>query len=144
MKDSWPYCSLSQATQLAAYQCCQEEETHAFDTCVDGGFCLQQDKTLSPRVQIDLAMIRRNIVLERRLIDDLLDLTRITHNKLELLEVPLDLHSVLQNATDVCVSGIEGRNLDLSLNLAADHTGAIGDGVCRQQVFWNVIRHAIK
>jgi PAS domain S-box-containing protein len=105
---------------------------------------LQQDQTLSPRTQADLAMIRRNIVLENRLIDDLLDLTRITHNKLELLEVPLELHSVLQNSIDVCVAGIETKTLDLSLNLDASETGTKGDMVRLQQVFWNVIRNATK
>jgi PAS domain S-box-containing protein len=105
---------------------------------------LQQDKTLSTRAQADLAMIRRNIVLETRLIDDLLDLTRITHNKLELIKVPLDVHGVLQNAVDVCVSGIEAKNLDLSLNFTAEDTGTLGDMVRLQQVFWNVIRNATK
>lgn len=105
---------------------------------------LQQDQTLSPRAQADLAMIRRNIVLETRLIDDLLDLTRITHNKLELLEVPLELHSVLQNSIDVCVAGVEAKTLDLSLNLSASETDTTGDMVRLQQVFWNVIRNATK
>jgi PAS domain S-box-containing protein len=105
---------------------------------------LQQDQTLSPRVQIDLAMIRRSILLETRLIDDLLDLTRITHNKLELLEAPLDLHSVLRDAIDVCVSGIEGKDLDLSITLNAAKTDTVADIVRLEQVFWNVIRNAIK
>jgi PAS domain S-box-containing protein len=105
---------------------------------------LQQDQTLSPRVRTDLAMIRRNILLETRLIDDLLDLTRITHNKLDLLQTPLDLHGVLRSAIDVCASDIEARNLDLSLNLAANKTNTVGDIVRLQQVFWNIIRNAVK
>ena len=105
---------------------------------------LQQDQTLSSRAQADLAMIRRNIVLETRLIDDLLDLTRIAHNKLELVEVPLELHGVLQNAIDVCVAGIESKTLDLSLYLTASETNTKGDTVRLQQVFWNLIRNATK
>jgi PAS domain S-box-containing protein len=105
---------------------------------------LQQDKTLSPRAQADLAMIRRNILLETRLIDDLLDLTRISHNKLDLLRVPLDLHTALQSAVDVCVSGIEAKTLDLSLSFAASDTDVVADMVRLQQVFWNVIRNATK
>lgn len=104
---------------------------------------LQQDPTLSSRVRTDLAMIRRNILLETRLIDDLLDLTRISHNKLELLEAPLDLHSVLRDAIDVCASDIGGKSLDFSLTLDADQTDTVGDIVRLQQVFWNVIRNAI-
>lgn len=105
---------------------------------------LQQDQSLSSRVLADLAMVRRNIELETRLIDDLLDLTRITHNKLELLEAPLDLHEVLRNAVDVCASDIEQRNLNLSFNLAANETNTVGDVVRLQQVFWNIIRNAVK
>jgi PAS domain S-box-containing protein len=105
---------------------------------------LLQDQTLSSRVLADLAMVRRNIELETRLIDDLLDLTRITHNKLELLEAPLDLHGVLRNAVDVCASDIEQRNLNLSFDLAANQTNTVGDVVRLQQVFWNVIRNAVK
>jgi PAS domain S-box-containing protein len=105
---------------------------------------LQQDRMLSPRAQADLAMIRRNILLETRLIDDLLDLTRISHNKLDLVKVPLDLHSALQSAVDVCVSGIEAKTLDLSLSLAASDTDIVADVVRLQQVFWNVIRNATK
>ncbi|HEX4201922.1 MAG TPA: ATP-binding protein [Chthoniobacterales bacterium] len=105
---------------------------------------LQQDQTLSPRAQADLAMIRRNIVLETRLIDDLLDLTRIANNRLELVEVPLELHRVLQNSIDICVAGLEAKTLDLSLDLNANLTGTTGDIVRLQQVFWNVIRNATK
>jgi PAS domain S-box-containing protein len=105
---------------------------------------LQRDPTLSPRVQTDLEMIRRNIVLETRLIDDLLDLTRITHNKLELLEAPLDLHIVLRNAVEVCFSAIRAKSIDLSLNLIANQAASVGDTVRLQQVFWNVISNAVK
>jgi PAS domain S-box-containing protein len=105
---------------------------------------LQRDQSLSSRVLADLAMVRRNIELETRLIDDLLDLTRITHNKLELLEAPLDLHGVLRNAVDVCASDIEQRNLNLSFDLAANKTNTVGDVVRLQQVFWNIIRNAVK
>jgi PAS domain S-box-containing protein len=105
---------------------------------------LQQDQSLSSRVLADLAMVRRNIELETRLIDDLLDLTRITHNKLELLEAPLDLHGVLRSAVDVCASDIEQQNLDLSFDLTANQTNTVGDVVRLQQVFWNVIRNAVK
>jgi signal transduction histidine kinase/ActR/RegA family two-component response regulator len=105
---------------------------------------LQRDPTLSPRVQTDLEMIRRNIALETRLIDDLLDLTRITHNKLDLLESPLDLHIVLRNAIEVCFSAIKAKSINLSLNLVANHAESVGDTVRLQQVFWNVISNAVK
>jgi PAS domain S-box-containing protein len=105
---------------------------------------LQQDQTLSPRVQNDLAMVRRNIELETRLIDDLLDLTRIAHSKLDLLEGALDLHLVVRRAVDICISGAEAKRLDLTLSTDASDTQSIGDILRLQQVFWNIIRNAIK
>ena len=74
---------------------------------------LQQEQSLSSRVLADLAMVRRNIELETRLIDDLLDLTRITHNKLELLEAPLDDELL---ATPPDVRGIDLRQVSTLVN----------------------------
>lgn len=105
---------------------------------------LQQDARLSPEVQSTLAMVRRNIELETRLIDDLLDLTRIANGKFELHEAPVDVSLILGRVVDICRGSIEAKQLRLCLDFGAEETHSFGDEVRLQQVFWNVLRNAIK
>jgi signal transduction histidine kinase/ActR/RegA family two-component response regulator len=105
---------------------------------------LQQDDRLSPEVQSTLAMVRRNIELETRLIDDLLDLTRIANGKFELHEGPVDISLILGRVVDICRGSIEAKHLRLCLDFSAEETHSFGDEVRLQQVFWNVLRNAIK
>ncbi len=91
-----------------------------------------------------LAMIRRNIDLESHLIDDLLDLTRITKGKLQLKLESFDAHPAISNVVEMCASEIHAKNLSLSLDLrAADHHVA-ADAPKFQQIIWNLLNNAIK
>ena len=54
-------------------------------------------------------MIRRNVELEARLIDDLLDLTRISKGKVQLSLEEVDAHLLLRNALEICQSDIEQK-----------------------------------
>jgi signal transduction histidine kinase/CheY-like chemotaxis protein len=105
---------------------------------------LEQDATLPPEVRMQLAMIRRNVELEARLIDDLLDLTRVAQGKLELQSVPLELHAVVLRALEICRPDLEAKRHHLVLNLDARHTRLQGDTVRLQQVVWNLLRNAAK
>ena len=64
-------------------------------------------------------MIRRNIDLESQLIDDLLDLTQITRDKLQLQLEPLDAHIAIAKVAEMCAAEIGAKNLRLSLDLRA-------------------------
>jgi signal transduction histidine kinase len=90
------------------------------------------------------ALIRRCIELETRLIDDLLDITRIVRGKLKLRSGAVNLHVALRRALEVCQKDMETKRLRLTTHLQADHCDTEGDMVRIQQVFWNVIRNAIK
>ncbi len=105
---------------------------------------LEQNQTLPAHVQRDLAMIRRNIELEARLIDDLLDLTRIASGKLELHSAPMDIHAAVQSAVAICLSELQVKHQHFEIHLDAQHTATVGDAVRFQQALWNVIRNAIK
>ncbi|MFL6594498.1 MAG: response regulator, partial [Chthoniobacterales bacterium] len=74
---------------------------------------------LPDEVQPSLQMIRRNVELEARLIDDLLDLTRISKGKVQLSLEIVDAHSLLRNALEICHSDIAHKNLALELQLEA-------------------------
>jgi signal transduction histidine kinase len=89
-------------------------------------------------------MVCRNIELEARLIDDLLDLTRITRGKLQLKLAETDLHELLRNAIEIVRGDIENRNCKLTVSLAAASHQVTVDPPRLQQVFWNILRNACK
>jgi PAS domain S-box-containing protein len=105
---------------------------------------LENDATLPDAARQTLGMIRRNVELEARLIDDLLDLTRIARGKLELHLKPIDVHEVIRSALDICMPDLEQKRQHLTLDMQAGETAAMGDAVRLQQALWNVIRNAVK
>jgi signal transduction histidine kinase/CheY-like chemotaxis protein len=105
---------------------------------------LQNQKSLSPEVHADLATIRRNVELEARLIDDLLDLTRITRGKVSLEVRPTPVHRVLRESLEILEAEVAAKELRLVWNLEARRDIALADPVRLQQVLWNVLRNAIK
>ncbi len=107
-------------------------------------YTLQADAGTPTKVKAALEMIQRNIQLEARLIDDLLDLSRITHNKVEFQLQDIDLHEVVQNAVDVCRNDIEAKQQKLTVELDARHHHVRGDAARLQQVFWNLLKNAAK
>ncbi len=105
---------------------------------------LEQRPDLGPGMAESLAMIRRNVELEARLIDDLLDLTRIVRGKIEIERTPLDLHLVLATVTQNARSEFFARGVRLSSELNASAHFCLGDGARLQQVFWNLLKNSAK
>lgn len=102
------------------------------------------DPSLPPEIDEGLRMICRNVELEARLIDDLLDLTRIARGKLQLHLRKSDAHDLLGHAMEIVRDEISSRKLKLSLELnAADHF-VLADAPRLQQVFWNLLKNASK
>ncbi len=105
---------------------------------------LQQDNRLPQDVRDQLSMMERNIELEARLIDDLLDLTRIAHGKLALRTQPCDAHSLIALAIEMVRSDAQGKGQTLEIDLAAERSHVNGDPARLQQVFWNLLKNAVK
>lgn len=103
-----------------------------------------ENEALPESVRADFTAIRKNIELEAGLIDDLLDLTRITRGKLVCDSRPLALHATVREALSAVQPEVERKALRVSLDLSAARTGVAGDPVRLQQVFWNVLRNAAK
>src|SRR5437762_2178367 len=91
-----------------------------------------------------LEVVRRNVELEARLIDDLLDITRISKGKLQLSFEPISIHQILQRAYEICRNEIEAKNLEVNFALRAAHPYVEGDPARLQQVFWNLIKNSVK
>jgi PAS domain S-box-containing protein len=91
-----------------------------------------------------LPMIRRNVALEARLIDDLLDLTAISAGKVSLHSERVDMHQLTHAVIAMVDESLHDKRIRLVLALdAADHH-VDADQARMQQVLWNVIRNAIK
>jgi CheY-like chemotaxis protein len=89
-------------------------------------------------------MIRRNVELEARLIDDLLDLTRISKGKVQLQLENVDAHQLLRNALEICEPDIIAKGLSVKTDFRATRFALHGDPARLQQVFWNLIKNAVK
>lgn len=102
------------------------------------------DPDIPGRLREDLQMVRRNIELEARLIDDLLDLSRVTSGKLRLDIRLAHVHELLRHVLCSCAADISARHLDVRLEPDAANELVAADAARLQQVFWNVLRNAIK
>ena len=107
-----------------------------------GGTAKQSN--LSPEIQKGLEMVRRNAELGVRLIEDLLDLSRLTRRRLKLQLGTADAHELLQSAIDIVRSDMEDRHLKLVVTLAASRHDLVADAPRLQQVFWSIFRNACK
>ena len=90
-----------------------------------------------------LKAIQRNAQAQARLVESLLDLSRILAGKLELNPEELELWSVLTLAVDALQPEALKANVSLQLGNPID-VRVMGDGPRLQQVFWNLLSNAIK
>jgi PAS domain S-box-containing protein len=105
---------------------------------------LRRDPTITDSLQHDLEVLQRNVELEALLIDDLLDLTRIAHGKLELHYDAVDIHGSLEHALNISRKEIEEKHLTLRRNFDAAEHHCWADTARIQQVFWNLVKNAVK
>jgi PAS domain S-box-containing protein len=97
-----------------------------------------------PEFAEDVEIIKRNVQLQARLIDDLLDLTRISRGKLHLEQEECDAHTIIENALETAHSAIAAKQLKVSIALEAKEYHILADCIRLQQVFWNLINNAVK
>src|SRR5690349_15424117 len=105
---------------------------------------LQRRLDIPDSARRDLDVLRRNVELEALLIDDLLDLTRIAHGKLELRNDAIDVHAALTYALGVSASDLNEKQINVQHDFAAKEHHCWADAARLQQVFWNIIKNAVK
>jgi two-component system, chemotaxis family, CheB/CheR fusion protein len=91
-----------------------------------------------------LQIARRNVELEARLIDDLLDVTRIARGKVALDIKPVELGTIIRHAAEVCQPDIDARRLHFGIEVDGGPHVVLADAARLQQVFWNLIKNAVK
>ena len=104
---------------------------------------LLSDPSVPEDIREDMKTVARNIRFEARLIDDLLDLTRIVRGKIEIHKVPVDLHAVVKYALETCLEQSEGGPVP-HVNLQATRTTVEADEARLSQVVWNLVKNARK
>ncbi|HEX2970969.1 MAG TPA: PAS domain S-box protein [Tepidisphaeraceae bacterium] len=105
---------------------------------------MQGDPALPQAVREAMMLIRQNVELEARLIDDLLDLNRVAQGKLALHTCLVDAHAKLHAVLEICRGDIEAKALQVVSELKATEYHVQADPGRIQQVFWNLIKNAIK
>jgi signal transduction histidine kinase/CheY-like chemotaxis protein len=105
-------------------------------TLSEGNLSLDQKETFQ--------IVQRNIELEARLIDDLLDLTQIVSGRIAVERRPVDIHACIQSALDICQQGFLDRQIALATNFEAAHPLVAGDSPRLHQVLWNLLKNAVK
>ncbi|MEO5930929.1 MAG: PAS domain S-box protein [Candidatus Kapaibacterium sp.] len=89
-------------------------------------------------------IIRRNVELEAHLIDDLLDLTGIANGKMQIHPIPIDARQVLAAAIDGVRADADRKGITVDIAIKGGRHGVVADPVRLQQIFWNLLRNAIK
>jgi len=114
-------------------------------TPVVGWIKLLRSGTLDEKSVLQaLDAIERNAWLQSRLIDDLLDTSRIATGKLHFEPKPTDLNVVVKAAVDTVRNSAAARNIDLSISLYPASLVVMGEPVRLQQIAWNLVSNAIK
>ena len=91
-----------------------------------------------------LEAIERNARLQSRLIDDLLDISRIATGKLNFEPKPTDLNSIVESALETVRSSAAARSVELEVELSSSPLIVMGEPVRLQQIVWNLLSNAIK
>ncbi|SAL74758.1 chemotaxis protein [Caballeronia terrestris] len=105
---------------------------------------LEMKRQLPEDAHPTLDLIRRNVELEARLIDDLLDLTSIARGKLSLNFTNVALDTLMTSALDMSISDLRVKGLALETRFEAAASLVLGDAARLQQIVWNLMKNAVK
>jgi PAS domain S-box-containing protein len=90
-----------------------------------------------------LQVIERNAEIQARLVEDLLDVSRIAAGRLRLQSGPVDLAPVISAAVEAVRPAAANKGLTLAVH--TDRTAMVrGDAARLQQVIWNLLTNAVK
>lgn len=105
---------------------------------------VERDAASVPRLANPLAIIDRQIHTLTLLVDDLLDVARVTSGKIALKLAPVDLATVLRNLVAEAGRSSRERRLQLGLNVPASPVMVMGDELRLEQIITNLLTNALK
>ena len=114
-------------------------------TATLGWATMLQMRDLSPdNFRLAVETIERSTRAQAKLIDDILDVSRVVTGKLQLTMVPVNLTNVVEAAVETIRPSIDAKSIDLQLNLEKIEGVALGDANRLQQVIWNLLSNSVK
>jgi len=114
-------------------------------TATLGWATMLQMRDLSPdNFHLAVETIERSTRAQAKLIDDILDVSRVVTGKLQLTMVPVNLTNVVEAAVETIRPSIDAKSIDLHLNLEKIEGVALGDANRLQQVIWNLLSNSVK
>jgi PAS domain S-box-containing protein len=105
---------------------------------------LEHDRSLPPAIREQLAVVRRNVELEARLIDDLLDSTGIASGKLQLHRTIVNATELIRRAVAIVESDARTKGVRLEITTCSEPCPVDADPARLQQVVWNIVKNAVK
>ncbi|MGI2908075.1 chemotaxis protein CheB [Tolypothrix sp. VBCCA 56010] len=105
---------------------------------------LRSQKVDKNRLARGLQAIENNAKLQTQLIEDLLDISRVTSGKLRLNAYPIELAPIIRAAIEVVRVSVDAKQIQLESRLDAASQRISGDPMRLQQVVWNLLSNAIK
>ena len=91
-----------------------------------------------------MASIERNAQSQARVVEDLLELSRVVTGKLHLKTKPVDVRSIVEASLDVVRTAAQAKGVSLRANLVGSAMMVSGDRDRLQQVVWNLLSNAVK
>jgi PAS domain S-box-containing protein len=109
-----------------------------------GWATLLRQRTHDPQIARPLEVIDRNARAQARIIDDILDVSRVVTGKLRIDPKPIDLVRVVSDAIDVVRPSTDAKRVDLVVDFATPSLPLVGDADRLQQVVWNLLANAVR
>jgi PAS domain S-box-containing protein len=105
---------------------------------------IDMSSDLAPELRDDITMIRRNVELEAKLIDDLLDLSLALSGKLRLDLQTVEVNEVVHHVCEICRPFVLEKGINLHCDLPDPSPFVKADPARLQQILWNLLKNATK
>lgn len=98
----------------------------------------------APATRQAVDTIYRNLLIQSRLVSDIVDVSRITKGALTVEKAPVDLAAIISSAMEMVRESARARNIVLETHIESDPVPVLGDAKRLEQVFWNLLSNGVR
>jgi PAS domain S-box-containing protein len=109
-----------------------------------GWAVMLRTRKLSEDIDRGLAVVERNARLQAKLIEDVLDISRIISGKLALHLGPTNIGEAVASAIETVTPAAEAKDIRISIDVSDDSLTIVADGDRLQQIAWNLLSNSVK